>query len=345
MPRSDPLPVLGLDADDTLWENEARFHEAEARFRDLMAPWSDKEATDAALLATEGVSHVVTSTMLRAIQTGQPLADLLGITPEAIGDLKESDHQRSTYTPAEQMDADHEIVKEFLTDPMAMFSDGYEAFRERVRSAFDSIVEANRGGRVAVYCHSMVAAVYLQVLLGHDDPFAVMVDYCGIMRVTASKTRTSPIRRGVWVLNTLIGKAMEAPEDVPTIEEAREALNIKRDPTVAELLKQHVSKAVCNACHKEIDPLGLGLENFAQFGDWRIQYPDKAPVVSSGVMPGSSPPNFTASCPLPSAVRMSRASGLSPASASSVRSMIMTFFFPRSALIIAASGKGRMTLT
>ena len=89
----------------------------------------------------------------------------------------------------------------------------------------------------------------------------------------------------MWVLNTLIGKAMEAPEDVPSIEEAREALNIKRDPTVAELLKQHVSKSVCNACHKEIDPLGLGLENFAQFGDWRIQYPDKAPVVSSGVMP------------------------------------------------------------
>ena len=151
-------------------------------------------ATTADLLATEGVSHVVTSTMLRAIQTGQPLADLLGITPEAIGDLKESDHQRSTYTPAEQMDADHEVVKEFLTDPMAMFSDGYEAFRERVRSAFDSIVEANRGGRVAVYCHSMVAAVYLQVLLGHDNPFAVMVDYCGIMRVTASSSGIRTLR-------------------------------------------------------------------------------------------------------------------------------------------------------
>jgi hypothetical protein len=112
-----------------------------------------------------------------------------------------------------------------------------------------------------------------------------IITSAAIMRVTASKTRTSPIRRGVWVLNTLIGKAMEAPEDVPSIEEAREALNIKRNPTVAELLKQHTSKAVCNACHKEIDPLGLGLENFAQFGDWRTQYPDKAPVVSSGVMP------------------------------------------------------------
>ena len=106
-----------------------------------------------------------------------------------------------------------------------------------------------------------------------------------IMRVTSSKTRTSPIRRGVWVLNTLIGKSMEAPEDVPSIEEAREALNIKRNPTVAELLKQHVSKAVCHACHKEIDPLGLGLENFAQFGEWRTNYPDMTPVVASGEMP------------------------------------------------------------
>jgi probable phosphoglycerate mutase len=160
----------------------------------LSALGVQQAAATAALLATEGVSHVVTSTMLRAIQTGQPLADLLGITPEAIGDLKESDHQRATYTPAEEMNADHEVVKEFLTDPMAMFSDGYETFRERVWSAFDSIVEANRGGRVAAYCHSMVAAVYLQVLLGHDDPFAVMADYCGIMRVTASSSGIRTLR-------------------------------------------------------------------------------------------------------------------------------------------------------
>jgi hypothetical protein len=112
-----------------------------------------------------------------------------------------------------------------------------------------------------------------------------IITSAAIMRMTASKTRTSPIRRGVWVLNTLIGKTMEAPEDVPPLEEAREALNIKRNPTVSELIKQHVSKAVCNACHKEIDPLGLGLENFAQFGEWRTQYPDKEPVIASGVMP------------------------------------------------------------
>jgi broad specificity phosphatase PhoE len=132
--------------------------------------------------------------MLRAVQTGRPLADLLAITPEAIDDLKESDHLRSSYTPAEEMDADHEVLRAFLDDPMSMFSDGYEAFRDRVRSAFDSIVERNRGGTVAVFCHATVTGVYLQALLGHDDPFAVMTDYCGIMRVTASSTGIRTVR-------------------------------------------------------------------------------------------------------------------------------------------------------
>ena len=116
-----------------------------------------------------------------------------------------------------------------------------------------------------------------------------IITSAAVMRLTASKTRTSPIRRGVWVLNTLIGKAMEAPEDVPTLEEAREALKIKKNPSVAELIKQHVPRAVCNSCHKEIDPLGLGLENFAQFGEWRTHYPDNLPVIASGVMPNGKP--------------------------------------------------------
>jgi len=106
-----------------------------------------------------------------------------------------------------------------------------------------------------------------------------------IMRLTASKTRTSPIRRGVWVLSTVIGRTLEPPPNVPSLEEARVALNVKRNPSVAELLKQHVSRAECISCHKAIDPLGLGLENFSPLGVWRTRYPDKAPVVSTGVMP------------------------------------------------------------
>ena len=122
-----------------------------------------------------------------------------------------------------------------------------------------------------------------------DDREGGVITSAAIMRLTASKTRTSPIRRGVWIMNTLIGKSMEAPEDVPSLDEAREALNIRRNPSVSELIKQHVSRAACHSCHREIDPLGLGLENFAQFGEWRTQYPDKLPVIASGVMPNGKP--------------------------------------------------------
>ena len=151
-------------------------------------------AATANLLATEGVDHVVTSTMQRAIQTGQPLADRLGLTPERLEDLKESDHLRSSYTPVEEMDADHEVIREFLDDPLSMFADGYEAFRDRITTALDAVVADNRGRTVAVFCHAMVVGVYLQTLLDLNDPFAVMADYCGITRVAASSTGIRSVR-------------------------------------------------------------------------------------------------------------------------------------------------------
>lgn len=151
------------------------------------------EAT-AEFLADEMVDAIVTSTMRRAIQTGQPLVDRLGLIPERLDGLKESDHRRSNYTPAEDMDADHEVVREFMEDPLRMFSDGYEPFRDRVQKTFDDIVAAQRGRTVAVFCHSMVASVYIQTLLGHDDPFALISDYCGISRITASSTGVRTLR-------------------------------------------------------------------------------------------------------------------------------------------------------
>jgi len=151
------------------------------------------EAT-ANLLATESIDHVVTSTMQRAIQTGRPLADRLGLTPERLEGLKESDYRRSSYTPVEEMDADHEVIREFLDDPLSMFADGYEAFRDRVTVALDAVVADNRGRTVAVFCHAMVVGVYLQTLLGLNDPFAVMADYCGITRVAASSTGIRSVR-------------------------------------------------------------------------------------------------------------------------------------------------------
>ena len=151
------------------------------------------EAT-ADFLAGETVDAIVTSTMRRAIETGRPLAERLDISPERLDGLKESDHRRASYTPMEDMDEDHEVIQEYLEDPLLMFSDGYETFRYRIRDTFDAIVANHSGQAVAVFCHSMVASVYLQTVLGHDDPFALISDYCGISRVTASSTGIRTLR-------------------------------------------------------------------------------------------------------------------------------------------------------
>jgi hypothetical protein len=118
-----------------------------------------------------------------------------------------------------------------------------------------------------------------------SDQEGGIITSAAILRLTASKNRTSPIRRGVWVLSTIIGRELEPPPNVPPLEKSREALKIRRNPSVAELIKQHVSKPECISCHKTIDPLGLGLENFGPYGTWRTKYPDKTPVESAGVMP------------------------------------------------------------
>jgi len=151
------------------------------------------EAT-ADFLACEAVDAIVTSSMRRAIETARSLAERLSLTPTSRDDLVESDHRRDSYTPAEEMDMDHEVVREYLADPLNMFSDGYEAFRDRIVAAFDDLVAAHRGATVAVFCHGMVTSVYLQVLLGIDDPFALMPDYCGITRVTASSSGIRTVR-------------------------------------------------------------------------------------------------------------------------------------------------------
>lgn len=167
-----------------------------------------------------------------------------------------------------------------------------------------SILDARRHGYTSIDPKS-VKSLYADVLSNrqsksqdmrskYDPPVLVktksdreggIITSAAIMRLTASKSRTSPIRRGVWVLRTIIGETLEPPPNIPSLEEAREALNLKKNPSVAEVIKQHVSKSECISCHKAIDPLGLGLENFAPTGGWRTLYPDKAPIESAGVMP------------------------------------------------------------
>ena len=111
-----------------------------------------------------------------------------------------------------------------------------------------------------------------------------MITTNGIMRLTSAPDRTSPIRRGVWVTEVIIGRHMVPPENVPPLSKSEKAGG-KTLTRLVDILAAHTAKAACISCHQHIDPLGMGLENYGPFGDYRTKYKDKQTIVSEGKLP------------------------------------------------------------
>jgi len=105
-----------------------------------------------------------------------------------------------------------------------------------------------------------------------------------ILMLTAYPNRTSPVLRGAWILEHLLGTPPPAPPpNVPTLQENRPGQAAK---TMRERLEQHRANPTCFACHGVMDPLGFALENFSAVGQFRANDPDtKAPVNSKGTLP------------------------------------------------------------
>jgi hypothetical protein len=95
--------------------------------------------------------------------------------------------------------------------------------------------------------------------------------HAGILTMTSVADRTSPVLRGKWVLEVLIGMAPPPPPpNIPLLEETK-ASNGSRLLSVRERMEEHRAKPECRSCHRVIDPLGLALENFDVIGMWRIR--------------------------------------------------------------------------
>ncbi|MFK7817795.1 MAG: DUF1592 domain-containing protein [Planctomycetaceae bacterium] len=89
-----------------------------------------------------------------------------------------------------------------------------------------------------------------------------------ILKITANGTTTSPVERGVWVAERLLGQEIPPPpENVPAIEP-----DIRGATTIREKLAKHRADASCASCHVKIDPPGFALENFDPSGQWRDRY-------------------------------------------------------------------------
>ncbi len=112
-------------------------------------------------------------------------------------------------------------------------------------------------------------------------PRTGVVTHGSVLTVSSYATRTSPVLRGKWVLDNLLNAPPPPPPaDVPNLDEAA----IGKDASLREQLEMHRKDAICASCHRRMDPLGFGLENFDAVGAWRSQ-DGKFPIDATGSLP------------------------------------------------------------
>jgi hypothetical protein len=120
-----------------------------------------------------------------------------------------------------------------------------------------------------------------QVTLPPNSPRGGILTQGTVLVTTSNPDRTSPVKRGLFILDNILGiPPAPPPPDIPSLEEA--AAGAKGKPlTLRETLQLHRNQALCASCHNRMDPLGLALENFNALGRWRDKERDQ-PIDAAG---------------------------------------------------------------
>ena len=122
---------------------------------------------------------------------------------------------------------------------------------------------------------------FRRVALEHEERKGLL-GKGSILTATSYANRTSPVLRGKWVLDNVLGTPPPPPP--PNVPELEEATRDGQPRTMRERMEEHRANPACAACHARMDPLGFALENFDAIGGWRATEAG-TPIDSSGVLP------------------------------------------------------------
>ena len=175
-----------------------------------------------------------------------------------------------------------------------------QGFRTETELLFGSVVDEDRSvtdlltadytflnERVAT--HYGVPGVYgdhfRRVVLPAGSPRAGVLGHGSILTVTSYATRTSPVLRGKWILENLLGTPPPPPPpDVPPLDESASSTGVT---SMRERMAAHRQNPACAVCHRIMDPAGLSMENFDAIGRWRdAEGEGGAAIDASGNLPG-----------------------------------------------------------
>lgn len=174
------------------------------------------------------------------------------------------------------------------------------AMYDEARLFFDSIVRGNRSVLSFIdsdytYLNGTLATLYglektvtgpqMRKVKLTDANRGGILGMPGILATTSFPNRTSPVRRGVWVLEQVLGEHVpSAPPNVPALE--KQDIKKVANLTLRQRTELHRTNAACNNCHKILDPIGFGLENFDAIGRWRDQDDTGGAIDAAGELPG-----------------------------------------------------------
>ena len=159
-----------------------------------------------------------------------------------------------------------------------------EAMRRETEMFFASVVHEDRPVTDLIesdytYLNEKLARLYgmtnvvgpdmRRVSLAPDSPRGGILTLGSTLVVTSNPDRTSPVKRGLFVLDNVLGTpAPPPPPNIPALEVVERDLK-DHEPTLREALQLHREKPLCNSCHARMDPIGLAFENFNAMGMWR----------------------------------------------------------------------------
>ena len=191
--------------------------------------------------------------------------------------------------------------KTFDTDKFPQMNSAMRsAMYEEARLFFESIVRENRNVASFVDCDYTFLNGTVAPLYGLDKKVTGsrwrkvkltdanrggILGMPGILAVTSFPDRSSPVKRGVWVLEQVLGEHVPPPPpDVPALE--KQDKHTIANLTLRQRTELHQKDPACANCHKVLDPIGFGLENFDAIGRWRDKDDSGGAIDAAGELPG-----------------------------------------------------------
>jgi hypothetical protein len=176
-----------------------------------------------------------------------------------------------------------------------------QAFRRETELFFESIVKEDHNvldllranytfANERLARHYGIPNVYgsrfRRVMLGENSVRGGLLGHGSILTVTSYANRTSPVLRGKWILENILGTPPPPPP--PNVPPLKDNIGTGKVLSMRERMAQHRVNPACSGCHQLMDPAGLSMENFDAIGRWRTRTEAGTAVDASGGLPGGS---------------------------------------------------------